>query len=65
MAVGDDQSHHRRLLLYPSHLATQLVLAALLIWPVQWLIRLLSKHDAQFFEVYRRAIRHPLIREPN
>jgi len=42
-----------------------LVLAALLFWPVQWLIRLLSKHDAQFFEVYRRAIRHPLIREPN
>jgi type IV secretory pathway TrbD component len=42
-----------------------LLAAAILGGPVQWLLRMLSRHDPQFFAVYFRSQRHPLIRHPN
>jgi len=33
--------------------------AALFGWPVQWLIRLLGRHDPQFRQVYFRATAKP------
>jgi type IV secretory pathway TrbD component len=42
-----------------------LLAAAILGGPVQWLLRMLSRHDPQFFAVYFRSQRHPLRREPN
>jgi type IV secretory pathway TrbD component len=42
------------------------LLGALLFgWPVQWLIRMVGRHDPQWTQVYFRARRQPLIREPH
>jgi hypothetical protein len=37
--------------------------AAFFAWPVQWLIRVLGRHDPQFWQIYFRTRQHPLIRE--
>jgi type IV secretory pathway TrbD component len=34
-------------------------------WPVQWLIRVLGRRDPNWFQIYLRANRQPLIREPH
>jgi len=37
--------------------------AAFFAWPVQWLIRMLGRHDPQFWQIYFRTRKRPLIRE--
>jgi type IV secretory pathway TrbD component len=39
--------------------------AAFFGWPVQWLIRVLGRHDPKFWRKYLRSVRQPLIREPH
>jgi hypothetical protein len=40
-----------------------LIGAVFFAWPVQWLIRMLGRHDAQWWQVYFRYRRRPLTRE--
>jgi type IV secretory pathway TrbD component len=37
--------------------------AAFFAWPVQWLIRMLGRHDPQFWQIYFRTRQRPLIRQ--
>lgn len=39
--------------------------AAFFAWPVQWVIRMIARHDPNFWDVYFRARKQPLIREPH
>jgi type IV secretory pathway TrbD component len=48
-----------------SHVWWLLGVAAFLYWPVQWVFRAAAKHDPQWYAVYTRALRQPLVREPN
>ena len=32
-------------------------------WPVQWLIRMVGRHDPQFWQIYFRTRQRPLIRQ--
>ena len=40
-----------------------LIGAAFFAWPVQWLIRMLGRHDPQFWQIYFRTRQRPLTRE--
>jgi type IV secretory pathway TrbD component len=42
-----------------------LLVAAFFTWPVQWVIRMVGRHDPQWWAIYFRALRKPLIREPH
>jgi type IV secretory pathway TrbD component len=42
-----------------------LAYAAFFAFPAQWLIRMLSKEDPDYFKNYFRARKHPPIREAN
>ena len=37
--------------------------AAFFAWPVQWLIRMVGRHDPQFWQIYAHTRRRPLVRE--
>jgi hypothetical protein len=39
-----------------------LIGAAFFAWPVQWLIRMLGRHDPQFWQIYFRTRQRPLLR---
>src|SRR5713101_9440240 len=39
--------------------------AAFFGWPVQWLIRVLGRHDPKFWQKYVRSRRQPVVREPH
>jgi type IV secretory pathway TrbD component len=39
--------------------------AAFFVWPVQWLIRMVGHHDPQWWAIYFRTRKRPLIREPH
>src|SRR5260370_8294214 len=48
-----------------THAWWGLSVAAFFYWPGQWILRQAAKHDPQLLPVYRRSLRHPLIREPH
>jgi len=41
-----------------------LLLAGVILGPVQWALRAIGRYDPQFSSVYSRALSHPLVREP-
>jgi type IV secretory pathway TrbD component len=42
-----------------------LVLAAVLYWPVNWIMRAAGRHDPHFTTVYFNALKRPLVRPPH
>src|SRR5260370_31146152 len=48
-----------------THAWWVLSVAAFFYWPRQWILRQAAKHDPQWLPVFRRSLRHPLIREPD
>jgi type IV secretory pathway TrbD component len=48
-----------------SHYWPIVIVAAILWWPGQWLLQQAGKHDPEWVAVYARALRRPLVREPN
>jgi len=48
-----------------SHYWPIVIAAAILWWPGQWLLQQAGKHDPEWVAVYVRALRRPLVREPN
>src|ERR1700753_3747269 len=48
-----------------SHYCPILTVAAILGWRGQWLLQQAGQHDPEWVAVYARALRRPLVREPN
>ena len=42
-----------------------LVLAAVLHWPVNWIMRATGRHDPHYTTVYFNALKRPLVRPPH